>query len=89
MTIAHAHLVDIRTTRWYHCVTRCVRAAFSSGKVHSTAKNGSIADSQEELAKIFAISVGGFAVMDNHLHLLVRLRPRDCQRMDAEKGQAK
>ena len=29
----------------------------------------------EELATIFAISVGGFSVMDNHLHLLLRLDP--------------
>ena len=29
----------------------------------------------EELAKIFAVGVGGFSVMDNHLHLLVRLDP--------------
>jgi hypothetical protein len=29
----------------------------------------------KELAEIFAVSVGGFSVMDNHLHLLVRLDP--------------
>jgi REP element-mobilizing transposase RayT len=25
-----------------------------------------------ELAEIFAVGIGGFAVMDNHLHVLVR-----------------
>jgi hypothetical protein len=29
----------------------------------------------EELAQIFSIAVGGFSVMDNHLHVLVRLDP--------------
>jgi hypothetical protein len=29
----------------------------------------------EELAEIFAVSVGGFSVMNNHLHLLLRLDP--------------
>jgi REP element-mobilizing transposase RayT len=29
----------------------------------------------QELADIFAISIGGFSVLDNHLHLLVRLDP--------------
>ena len=29
----------------------------------------------EELAGIFAVSVGGFSVMNNHLHLLLRLDP--------------
>jgi len=29
----------------------------------------------EELAQFFSIAVGGFSVMDNHLHVLVRLDP--------------
>jgi hypothetical protein len=29
----------------------------------------------EELAQIFSISVGGFSVPDNHLHVLLRLDP--------------
>jgi len=29
----------------------------------------------EELAQIFSIAVGGFSVLDNHLHILVRLDP--------------
>jgi hypothetical protein len=32
-------------------------------------------DRLEELADIFAVAVGGFSVLDNHLHLLVRLDP--------------
>jgi len=32
-----------------------------------------IDDRLRELADIFAVSVGGFATLDNHLHLLVRL----------------
>jgi hypothetical protein len=29
----------------------------------------------EELARIFAVAGGGFSVMNNHLHLLLRLDP--------------
>jgi len=32
MTMARAHLVDPAVTRWYHCVTRCVRRAFLVGE---------------------------------------------------------
>ena len=28
MAIARAHPVDPAVTRWYHCVTRCVRRAY-------------------------------------------------------------
>src|SRR5271167_2201578 len=74
MTIARAHLVDPAVTRWYHCVTRCVRRAFLLGEGEFDRKEW-IDRRQQELAEIFAVSVGGFSVLDNHLHLLVRLDP--------------
>jgi REP element-mobilizing transposase RayT len=74
MTMARAHLVDPGVTRWYHCVTRCVRRAFLLGEGPGNRKQW-IENRVEELAEIFAIAVGGFSVMDNHLHVLVRLDP--------------
>ena len=74
MTMARAHLVDLDVTRWYHCITRCVRRAFLLGEGPLDRKQW-IEDRLKELAEIFAISVGGFSVMDNHLHVLVRLDP--------------
>ncbi|MGO9463667.1 MAG: hypothetical protein ACLQIB_27825 [Isosphaeraceae bacterium] len=32
MTMARVHLADPALTRWYHCVTRCVRRAFLPGE---------------------------------------------------------
>ena len=74
MTIARAHLVDPSVTRWYHCVTRCVRRAFLLGEGTHDRKSW-IEHRLEELAQIFSVAVAGFAVLDNHLHLLVRLDP--------------
>ena len=74
MTIARAHLVDPAVSRWYHCVTRCVRRAFLLGEGASDRKVW-IENRLRELAEIFAVSVGGFSVLDNHLHVLVRLDP--------------
>ncbi|MGB0069584.1 MAG: hypothetical protein WBQ11_16300, partial [Isosphaeraceae bacterium] len=72
MTIARAHLVDPSVTRWYHCVTRCVRRAFLFGEGMHNRKSW-IEHRLEELAEIFSVAVAGSAILDNHLHLLVRL----------------
>ena len=72
MTIARAHLIDPTVTRWYHCVTRCVRRAFLLGEGPDDRKVW-IDNRLRELAQIFSVAVGGFSVLDNHLHVLVRL----------------
>jgi hypothetical protein len=74
MTIARAQLVDASLTRWYHCITRCVRRAFLLGEGDHNRMEW-IENRLEELAELFAIGVGGFSVMDNHLHVLLRLDP--------------
>ncbi|MHC5541751.1 transposase, partial [Singulisphaera rosea] len=74
MTMARAHPVDPTVTRWYHCVTRCVRRAFLLGDPEYDRKSW-IDRRLKELAEIFAVSVAAFSVMDNHLHVLVRLDP--------------
>ena len=74
MTIARTHLVDVSLARWYHCITRCVRRAFLLGEGDQNRKKW-LENRLEELTGIFAIAVGGFSVMDNHLHLLIRLDP--------------
>ncbi len=75
MIMARAHLVDPSVNRWYHCVTRCVRRAFLLGEGPAGNRKQWIENRLEELAEIFAVAVVGFSVMDNHLHVLVRLDP--------------
>ena len=74
MTIARAHLVDPSVTRWYHCVTCCVRRALLLGEGMHDRKSW-IEHRLEELAEIFAVAGAGFAILANYLHLLVRLDP--------------
>jgi hypothetical protein len=83
MTIARAHLVDPSVSRWYHCITRCVRRAFLLGE-GPTDRKVWIESRLRELAEIFGVSVGGFSVLDNHLHVLVRLDPEVVQGWTAE-----
>ena len=78
MATARAKLVDLTVTRWYHCVSRCVRKAFLFGEGCHNRKEW-LENRLEELADIFAVAVGGFSVMDNHLHVLVRLDPEVAQ----------
>ena len=83
MTMARSHLVDVSVTRWYHCVTRCVRRAFllSEGDFN---RREWIELRLQELAEIFAVAVGGVSVMDNHLHVLVRLDPNFAEDLSDE-----
>jgi hypothetical protein len=61
MAIARAQLIDVALTRWYHCVTRCVRRAFMLGEREHNRKEW-IENRLEELAGISAVAVGGFSV---------------------------
>ena len=74
MTMARSQLVDPSVTRWYHCMTKCVRGADLLANACEDRKAW-IEQRLQELAQIFAVGVGGFSVMDNHLHVLVRLDP--------------
>lgn len=81
MTVARSQLVDVAVSRWYHCISRCVRRAHLLGE-QGPVKSSPVGDRKQwierrlqQLDAIFAVSVGGFSIMDNHLHLLLRIDP--------------
>jgi REP element-mobilizing transposase RayT len=74
MTMPRRLLVDVDVTRYYHCISRCVRRAFLCGEGFEHRKAW-IEARLELLAGHFALSVCGFAILDNHLHVLCRLDP--------------
>jgi len=64
----------------FHLINRCVRRTYLCGREKRSGKDYShrkewIRDRLEELAGIFGIEVLGFAVLSNHLHVVVRSRP--------------
>jgi REP element-mobilizing transposase RayT len=74
MTMPRRQLVDVAVTRYYHCISRCVRRAFLCGDGFEHRKAW-IEARLEVVAEHFAVSVCGFAILDNHLHVLCRLDP--------------
>lgn len=74
MTTARKEIVDPNVTRWYHCVSKCVRNGYLlEGGIQD--RKQWIERRLELLAGNFAVSVAGFAILDNHLHVLCRLDP--------------
>ncbi|MFO1001880.1 MAG: hypothetical protein U0936_16215 [Planctomycetaceae bacterium] len=64
----------------FHLINRCVRRTFLCGKDRRSGKDYShrkqwIRERLEELAGIFAVDILGFAVLSNHLHVVIRTRP--------------
>ncbi len=72
MTLPRCEIVDSSVTPIYHCVSRCVRRARLCGEGHEHRKQW-IEERLQELAGIFAVEVCGYAVLDNHLHVILRL----------------
>ena len=63
-----------------HCINRCVRPAFLCGRDPLTGQSFEhrrewLRARLELLAGEFGVEVLGFAVMSNHLHVILRSRP--------------
>ena len=80
MTKPRSHYVDPRNARFYHLTSRCVRRAFLLGqdpvsnRNHHHRKNIFL-KRLKQLARYFTVDIMGYAIMSNHIHLVVRFDP--------------
>ncbi len=70
--------IDLAVTPYYHCVSRCVRRAFLCGKDPLSGRNydhrkGWIVSRLKTLGEVFAVDIAAYAVMANHVHLVLRI----------------
>ena len=77
MPIARKHLISADQPGCYHLISRCVRRAFLCGD-RAEHRRAWVTERIQAAAASFAVDVLAYAVMGNHLHLVVRTDPDRC-----------
>lgn len=78
MPRARNQQINLENTPYYHCVSRCVRRAFLCGEDPVSGESfehrrGWVEKRLLFLAGIFAIDICAYAVMSNHLHVVLHI----------------
>ncbi|MBQ4833573.1 transposase [Pseudoalteromonas sp. MMG010] len=87
MAIARKRQISLVDTKYYHCISRCVRRAYLCGKDDFTGKSyehrrGWVEEKLLKLAKVFCIDVCAYAVMSNHTHLVLHVDDKKVNRLN-------
>lgn len=86
MATARKRQVSLADTKYYHCISRCVRRAFLCGDDTVTGKSYEhrrqwVEDKLLALAKVFCIDVCAYAVMSNHTHIVLYVDDKKAKRL--------
>lgn len=89
MTSPRRQLVDPEQPGFFHCVSRCVRRAFLCGEDRYTGRSFDhrrqwIEDRLLQLADTFAVALHAYAVMSNHVHVVLHVDPAVAAAWSAE-----
>ena len=89
MGYPRSQLIDPTVSGTYHCVSRCVRQAFLCGEDALSGRNFNhrkqwVEDRLLFLAEVFSASVLAYAVMSNHLHVVLHMAPEAIDRWTDE-----
>ena len=71
---ARKHLADDSILGCFHCISRCVHRAFLCGD-DAEHRSDWVRDAIRSAAEALAVDVLAYAVMRNHIHLVVRTDP--------------
>ncbi|WP_025819305.1 hypothetical protein [Shewanella marina] len=85
MAVPRERLVSLEDTPYYHCVSRCVRKAYLCGVDSYTGQSYEhrrdwIEERLLKLVQVFSIDLCAYAVMSNHLHVVLKV---DVERVQA------
>lgn len=72
MTQARRQQIDESVTPWYHCISRCVRGSRLMGGEFAHRQQW-LEERIQFLTEIMGIECLAFGILDNHVHLLLRL----------------
>ena len=76
MTVSRSQQIDLESTPYYHCMSRCVRRAYLCGEDRVRGESyehrkGWIEWRMKYLSGIYGIQICAYAVMSNHYHMVL------------------
>ncbi|CAM4193199.1 hypothetical protein [Pseudoalteromonas maricaloris] len=86
MATARKRQISLTDTKYYHCISRCVRRAFLCGEDKFTGKSYEhrrdwVEEKLLMLGSVFCIDICAYAVMNNHTHIVLYVDDKKAKRL--------